>query len=360
MSVELDIFEPRTMLEGVMTMKPAQRWFLDTFFSDVRTFDTPTVDIDIYKDKRRMAPFQNPHLEGKVVDDIGFKTRTYKPAYMKPKKRTTAHQILHTRSFGSSLLAAEDPRTKAAAKLGQDFAELDNMIARREEWMALQALQNGEIHIDGDGDDRVVEFDFDPDHIEVLTNLDAWNATGTGYRSDPINDLMTWRLRVLQDSGMAPTDVVLGRNAASAFLNHPLVKDWFNRWNFIPGQINIVASGNTIEYGFIPALGMRLYTVSEWFIDPTDGLEYEMLDANKVLLLNRAAKTTRLYGAIYDLDGLVGVPRFPKSWTDNDPSVRWAQLHSAPLPVINQPDAFFVATVVDEDGSDSTDLVEGG
>lgn len=358
MSVELDIFEPRTMLEGVMQMKPVQRFFLDNFFSEVRTFDTINVDVDIYKEKRRIAPFSNPLLEGKTVDNIGFKTRSYKPAYVKPKMRTTAQQILNTRSVGSPLLVPEDPKAKAAAKLGADFAELDNMIARREEWMALQALQTGEIHIAGDGDDRTVEFDFDPDHIEVLTNLDAWNATGAGYRSDPINDLLTWRRLVLRDSGMAPTDCVLGNNAAMAFLNHPLVRDWFNRWNFIPGQINVAAVGNVIEYGFIPALGMRLYTVNEWFIDPADDLEYEMLDPNKVLLLNRAARTARLYGAIQDLDGLVGVPRFPKSWIDNDPSVRWAQLQSAPLPVINQPDAFFVATVVDEDGSDSTDILE--
>ncbi len=108
--MEIDIFEPRTMMDAVLQMKPAQRFFLDNFFSETRSFDTLVVDVDIYKDKRRIAPFQNPLEEGKVVDNIGFKTRSYKPAYVKPKMRTTAQQILNTRTVGSPLLEAKSGR----------------------------------------------------------------------------------------------------------------------------------------------------------------------------------------------------------------------------------------------------------
>jgi hypothetical protein len=268
--------------------------------------------------------------------------------------RTTAQQILKTRTVGSPLLAAQDPVAKAAAKLGADYAELDAMIARREEWMALRSLQDGELTIVGDGENRVIDFDYDPDHLEVVTEAEAWNDHTEDSISDPIRDLLNWRRLVLRDSGMAPTDVILGNDAALAFLNHPRVKDWFNRWNFVPGTITVSAVGNVIDYGFLSFIGMRLYTLNEWFIDPDDGLEYEMLDGDTVLLLTRGARTTRLYGAIQDLDGLVGVPRFPKTWTDNDPSVRWAQLHSAPLPAINQPDAFFTSVVIDPDAGSDT------
>lgn len=342
MTASIDIFEPRTMLEAVEQMKPAQRWFLDNFFSSVERFDTISVDFDIYKDKRRIAGFDNPLNEGTVVDDIGFKSRTHKPSYMKPKKRTTAQQMLKVRAIGSHLYEQQDPVARAAAKLGADFAELDAMIARREEWMALKVLQTGSIVIDGDGDSRTIEFDFDSNHLVTLSGTALWSDP----LSDPINNLLTWRRLVLRDSGMAPTDCVLGNDAAMAFLNHAKVKDWFNRWNFIPGEIKINAVGNVIEYGFIPALGMRLYTVNEFFIDPSDLVEKEMLDVGKVLLLNRAAKTARLYGAIQVVDGLVGVPRFPMTWLKEDPSVRWAQLHSAPLPVVKQPDAFLSAIVL--------------
>lgn len=360
MAVEQDIFEPRTLADAVFQMKPPQRFMLDNFFPSSKLFTTKSVEVDIYKEKRRIATFQDPLMEGKKVDRIGYKTRTYTPAYMKPKMVTTAEDVLNTRSPGVSPYASESPSQRAADQLGRDMAELDSMITRRIEWMAFQALQTGEITIVSEGDtDRTVEFDFDPDHIEVLTNLDAWNATGTGYRSDPITDLMTWRRLVQRDSGVAPTDVVMGNNAAAAFLDHPKVRDWFNRWNFIPGQIAQTVNNNVINYGFLSFIGMNFYTVNEFFIDPADGLEYEMLDPNKVLLLNRTAGSTEvLYGAIHDLGSLNATPRYMKTWIDNDPSARWIQMHSAPLPVINKPDAFFVATVIDEDGSDSTDLVE--
>lgn len=342
MSVDIDIFEPRTMMEGVEQMKPAERWFLDNFFAAAESFDTISVDFDIFKDKRRIAGFDNPLNEGTIVDDLGYKTRTHKPSYMKPKKRTTAQQLLKVRNIGSNLYTPQDPVARAATKLGQDFAELDAMIARREEWMALKILQTGSVTISGDGDLRTIEFDYDANHLVTLSGTDLWSNSA----SDPINNLLTWRRLTLRDSGLAPTDCVLGNDAAMTFLNHAKVKDWFNRWNFFPGEIKISAVGNVIEYGFIPALGMRLYTVNEFFIDPDDSTEKEMLDASKVLLLNRAAKTKRLYGAIQVIDGLVGVPRFPKSWVKEDPSVRWVQLHSAPLPVVQQPDAFLAATVL--------------
>jgi hypothetical protein len=349
------------MMEAVFQMKPPQRFILDNFFPASKVFTSKTVEVDIYKQKRRIATFQDPLMEGKKVDRIGYKTRSYAPAYLKPKMVTTAEDILNTRSPGVNAYANESPSSRAAEQLGRDMAELDSMITRRIEWMAFQALQTGEITIVSEGDDaRTVEFDFDPDHIVTLTNLDAWNATGAGYRSNPIQDLIDWRKLVMRDSGVAPTDVILGNNAATAFLNHPVVRDWFNRLNFIPGQIKPTVSENVINYGFLSFIGMNLYTVNEFFIDPADGLEYEMLDPNKVLMLsNTAGATAVLYGAIHDLGSLQAVPRFMKTWVDNDPSARWIQMHSAPLPVINQPDAFFVATVVDEDGSDSTDLVEG-
>lgn len=342
MSVTLDIFQPRVMLDAVMQMKPPERFVLNTFFSTVKTFDTLTVDIDIFKDKRRISPFSNPLDEGKVVDAIGYKTRNYKPGYCKPKMRTTAQDLLK-RQPGQHLYAPVDPQARAAAKLGEDLAHLDDMIARREEWMALRALQDGEVTIDGDGDSRTIDFDFDAGHIEALTGTDAWDDAA----SDPIKDLLTWRRIVGRDSGIFPTDVIMGNDAAESFRNHAKVQALFDKFNIFPGEIRIAAQGNVISYGFIAILGMNVYTINEFFIDPDDDTEKEMVDAKNVILLSRNARMARYYGAIQVVEGLVGVPRFPMSWETKDPSARWVQLHSAPLPTIEQPDAVFTAQVLE-------------
>ena len=90
-----NLFDSRTMMAALEQAKPPRTFLLDTFFSGApRTFDTEAVDIDIIKGKRRLAPFVNPRHEGKIVEKRGFKTRSYKPAYVKPKMVTTAEDIL--------------------------------------------------------------------------------------------------------------------------------------------------------------------------------------------------------------------------------------------------------------------------
>ena len=62
----MDIFDTRTMLEAVEQMPSARRFLLNTFFNGGNpvTFATKTVDIDIIKGKRKMAPFVHPRLPG--------------------------------------------------------------------------------------------------------------------------------------------------------------------------------------------------------------------------------------------------------------------------------------------------------
>lgn len=339
--MELDIFEPRMMLEAVRQRKPVQRHFLDRYFSRVRTFETLSVDIDIWKDKRRIAPFANPLSEGQTVDSIGYITKNFRPPYMKPKMRTTAQELLK-RPAGQHLYAPVNPLQRGAEKLGEDLGTLDDMISRREEHMALRALQDGSYTVTGEGVARTIEFDFESDHLVTLSGTDLW----THADSDPINDLLVWRRRVLRHYGYAPTDVYLGNGAAKAFLANTKVRALFNLWNIDPGKIAPSVADNMIHYGYIQAIGMSVHNINEFFIDPADGVEKEMLDDGRCLLMTQGLRAARYYGAIQVVDGLVAVPRFPMSWIEKDPSVRWVQLHSAALPAIEQPDAILSATVI--------------
>lgn len=337
----LELFETRTMVDAVRQIKTPDTWLLSNFFTREKIFDTKKVDVDIYKARRRIARFDNPNAAGTVVTATGFKTITMEPAYMKPKIPTTADQLLN-RGVGENLYDGKTAEQRAGEKLGEDFAELDAMIVRRLEHMAWRAVQDGNCVISGDGVSRTEDFDFDANHTEALLTVDQWDET----TADPIADLLRWRKTVLRDYGYAATDVVFGESAASAFLNHPTVQDWFNKWNFVPGQIRPDARQNIISYGFIPALGMSLHQVTEFFIDPADGSEKEMVDANRVLLLTRGMRATQYYGAIMHMNALVGMKRFPHSYLTDDPSMRWVQLHSAPLMVPNEADAIFTATVI--------------
>jgi len=86
---------------------------------------------------------------------------------------------------------------------------------------------------------------------------------------------------------------------------------------------------------------------SAWYIDPADSVEKPILPTGTVILASPAIEGVRAYGAIRDEQaGLQAAPYFVKSWTEEDPSVRFIMMQSAPLVVPYRPNASFKAKVL--------------
>lgn len=347
-----DLFNSRTMMQALEQIESPKTWFLSTFFTGApRTFETEAVDMDIIKGKRRLAPFVNPMREGKVVEKRGYSTRSYKPAYVKPKMVTTAEDMMK-RDPGQHIYAQNSgPAMRAAQEVGRNLAELNEMILRREEWMCAQALTTGHCPIIGEGVHDDVDFLMSATHKPVLSGTARWSDLDD---STPLDDLKTWKRLISKDSGINPTVCLMGLTALDAFLKCEQVigtdgggKNIFNMINVQMGRINpqLLPEGVTY-YGYLQELGLNIYTYEEWYVDDESDIDTPMMPTNKVLLGNPAARTEKLYGAIKDLSALAAVPRFPKSWIVEDPSSRWIMVQSAPLMVPVQVDAFLCATVL--------------
>ena len=111
-----------------------------------------------------------PDQDGKLVERGGYQTKTYKPPYIKEIIPTEAANLM-LRAAGETIYQQNVglPAQRAARQLGLDLAELDDMITRREEWMAAQALFTGQITVIGDGVDDLIDFGYESDHKVVLT-----------------------------------------------------------------------------------------------------------------------------------------------------------------------------------------------
>lgn len=336
----IDLFSTRTMLEAVRQMQPVRTFLKNTFFTNVRTFDTEHVDVDIIKGKRRMAPFVSPKIGGKVVERLGYRTNTYKAPMLAPKLATTAEQLLK-RLPGEPLYSGMSPEDRAAEQLGRDLAELDEIITRREEWMCAQALFTGQIHIVGDGVDEVIDFGLT--NKEVLAGTAKWSDPN----SDPLADLKRWRREIIKASGFSPDIVIMSSDAADAFLAHEKVQKLLDLRLVDTGQINPQTLPNGATYiGRIAEVGVNIYTYDEWYLDD-DGIEKPMVPEKTVLMASTAARFDMLYGAFIDAEeGVFDLPRIPRSWVEKDPSVRWVQMISRPLPVPQNIDSIYVATVL--------------
>jgi hypothetical protein len=345
--MSLDLFETRRMLAALEQRKPPRSFLLDTFFSGSETFDTEHVDIDIWKGKRRLAPFVNPRKEGKVVESQVYKTRSYKPPYIKPKKVTTAEDILK-REMGQHIYGSNmSQMQKAAQRLGKDLAELDDMILRREEWMAAQVLTTGKVRCQGDGIDETIDFLMEAEHLPVLAGAALWSATTT---AKPLQNMRDWKRLIAKDSGVNPTDVIMSPDVYDAMLYTDEVKgtnNLFDNRRIMLGQIEPRDVGGGVTYiGRITELGLDLWTYEEWYVDEFDDeTEKSMIPTGKLIMGSPNAYTRRLYGAIKDLKSTGAVRRFPKSWEVEDPSARFVMVQSAPIPALHQVDAFLCATV---------------
>lgn len=341
----MDIFDTRTMLAAVEQMHTPSTFLLNTFFAASETFPTKTVDVDIVKGGRKLAPFVSPRVKGKAVERDGFISSNITPAYIKPKMETNAEQLLK-RSPGQNPYATQTPGERAAIQLGKDLSSLHDQITRREEWMAASALSTGKVIVKGDGVDMEVNFQMPTEH-NITSLTDKW-GTAT---ADPIGNLRTWARQVMKKSGRRPTHAVLSGAAQDAFMRSEQVHKLLNTRRIDMGMINPQNMPEGVVYlGYLNDPGIDLYAYMEWALNPeTDELE-PMIAEGQILMGSNQAQNKRLYGAIQDVQaietGMVEAARFPKTWEEQDPSARWLMLQSAPLPALLEPDAFLTAKVI--------------
>lgn len=75
MANEISIYEPRCLAEVVRTTPPVRTFFLDNYFTNIKTFATKSVDIDVVKGDRRMASFVHPLVGGQVLKNEAIRPR---------------------------------------------------------------------------------------------------------------------------------------------------------------------------------------------------------------------------------------------------------------------------------------------
>lgn len=341
----VDIYQTRTMLQAMRQEAPTNMFLLDMLFGRIETFDTEHVDIDIVKGDERLAPFVSPRVEGKLMEEQGFTTRSYKPGYVKPKYVTEAADLIKDRVAGENIYQGDAP-SRAAIRLAKQLTDGENQIARREEWMAAQGLTTGKVDVIGDGVNYQIDFGMNPTHLVTLSGTSLWSDA---TNSNPLGDIADWAT-LISDDGFANANILIGGRAAiKALFENANVTKALDTRRINMGEINpsSLAPGVTY-YGTLIANGVNVdvYQYIGSYKD-NNGVRQRYIPDNKVVLTSTEADFRRNFGAIADLDaGLIPMMSFPKTWVTEDPSARHVLIQSAPLPAPHQIDAIVTATVV--------------
>ena len=338
------IYDKRTLLGAVRLMEAPRTFLRDTFFTNVKTSATESVEIDIVKGDRAVAPFVHPVLGGKIIANKGYQTKTYKPPLVAPEKIITAKD-LQNRLPGENPYATVSPEERNAQKTAEFLEQLEDQITRREEVMCSQAIFEGKIYIKGEGLDEVIDFGF----TNNATITTKWGAAG----ANPISDLEAI-YQMVQTNGMVnPGICIMANNVAAAFISNDKVQKYLDIKNYNLAKIEPKVLPNGVRYlGRIDLLDLDIYTYSGIYTDDWSGstaVTKKFVPDNKLIMLPIDANFTLSYGAVEIADDkteeiyLVEGKRVPDIYTERKPVRKILNLSSRPLPILDKVDSFAVA-----------------
>ena len=340
----LGMYETAELVQTVRNLFVAQTFLLDTFFPNIIEADTPQVAIDVDIGKRRLAPFCSPLVEGKLVESRRFVTNLFTPAYVKDLRKPDLLKPVR-RAIGERLLGAMSPAERFEANLAYELMDQMDMMKRRLEWMAAQALTTGTVTIVGEGypDPIVVNFQRDPSLTVGLSGAAAWGQTGVS----PSDSVIAWSATVLQKSGAVVTDVVFTNSPWQAFKSDVNVINaiWTERGG--PSELEL---GGRIQTGAVN-MGRwgqyRLWLYNDWFVDPVTDIESPMLPDGTVILSSPELQGTRAFGCILDPEFAYGALAFaPKMWIEKNPASVNLLMQSSPIVIPSRVNAALCATVM--------------
>lgn len=324
----MDIFTTGVLARVVQALPLPAPFILNNFFGEIQTEESEEIHFDVDKNRPRLAPFVLPTVPGRVVKSKGYTTNTFKPAYIKDKRVFTAQRALK-RAAGEAIGGTLSPAQRMQLLLAQDLTDQLDMLTRRQEVMAIEALVTGKVTVKGeDYPEVVVDFGRHADLTQELLTTDRWGETDV----DPLDDVEAWALSVTEHSGAAPDTLVMDLKAWKLFSASERVQKLLDRFRGSDTLASTVGGHGAKFMGNIGDYDIWVYT--GFYEDPDSGALVPFLADHTVILASKMVEGVRAYGAIQDEEaGLQPLSYFAKSWLEKDPGVRYLLMQSAPLTV---------------------------
>jgi hypothetical protein len=336
----MDIFSTGVLARVVSELPAPAPFFLNSFFRAIQTETSEEIHFDIESGRRRLAPFVSPIVAGQVVRSKGYQTKTFTPAYVKDKRVFDASRPFK-RAIGERIGGDMSPAQRMQAALAYDLKDQIDMVTRRQEVMAIEALRTGKIVVVGDNYPEVeVNFGRDASLTVALITTARWGESGVS----PLADVRTWSMNITKLSGTAANVVVMDPKAFDLFAADPAVAKLLDRFRGSDMLVPTVVGEGGRYMGSIGEFD--IWVNAGWYEHPTTGALTPFLPDYTVIITSADLEGTRCYGAIKDEEaGFQAVPYFAKSWVEKDPAARMLLLQSAPLPVPYRVNASMCATV---------------
>ena len=348
----LNYTDTAVLLAAYKQQKAPNTFLQNRYFPDGTVFTTPQVLVEYKDGNQKIAPFVSPEVGGKVIRRDGYKATAYEPAFIAPK-RTLTIDDLAKKGFGEALYGELTPEERALKITADDLTEMDEMIVRRHEQMCAQVLQENALTMNHYGDDnklinvKKIEYFNDKNDAVYAPNV-AWTAAN----ADILGDVAAIALE-LAKRGLPAVDVILGTEAADAFLNNEKVQKLLDNRNYNIGAVDPTEGfPEAVFLGVINCKGYKLNFIQyAATYEAEDGTIKPFIDP-KVAIVTAPACGVTNYGAITQIN--YGENNFTTHAEKRVPlyaikdQVREVALRTAPLVQPKHKNAFVKATVIFE------------
>lgn len=343
----MDIYKTKVILQAVEQIKPVNTFLRTVFFPFSKTLLTEDVLIDSKKGKRKVAPFVAPRVGGVVVSREGYKTNKITAPRIAPERALTIDDI-SSRLMGEAIESTKTPEQRQAEILGQDIAELTEMIDRREELMVRELLFSNKIPVKGYADynsKNTVDMVIDYGKKEEFKITNLWNTK----EANIFSDLKSMREKIVKESGVSPNILIMASDVIDALLENEKFMKLLDTKNINVGQIDPKILVNGANYwGRLTALGIDLYSYDEWFLDD-DNKEKAMIPEGSILMGSQGLGTVA-YGLVTQMEqtGFKSYEgsKVPKIWDDMNNDIRKLRITSRPIPIPTYLDSWITTKVI--------------
>jgi len=306
------------------------------FSSNVETKPTETIELSYLSGDREVAPFVRKNGEAIMIAGYSETYATVEAPNIRLKRPLTPHPTLFDRKPGTVIFPSSGEQISAVqAHIARDSQKIADHIANAEEWMAAMAIRGTIAYEVEDGEVFTITFPKPAGHTVTVSPL--WTTT-----SNPEADFQTASELISDSVGLVPTDAIMGRNAAAAFVKNARVMNLLDNrridFGFLELQ-NQFRDDGALYLGMFN--GIRCWRYGRAL--SVNGVSTRLIrdDYVEFVCATPSAQNVAYYGAIPDWDafeeGNFQGQRFSKSWKQKDPSVMQLLGHSRPLFVPRRP-----------------------
>jgi hypothetical protein len=353
MPTSADVLSYSTLTPAVNEMKSPNSMLKNMFFSRNVPVATRNIELSFLRRGRKIAPFVKRNGAGIMTSGRNEEFRVVSPAHIRVKRPMTPTELLNKRRPGSVIHIdaggiAAAARQYMADELGMLMDDVDNS----EEYLCALALRGSLSYVAEDEAAFEIDFLRSATHDVTLTGADLWSAT----TSSPRADFLTALQLVNDDVSLNVTDVVLGADAADAFISHAQVQTQLNINTGVALRMGLIDMTNQFQESGAMLLGEFVHGIRVWRYArqvEVAGVAVDLIRPDHAEFIARtpAAQMVTYYGAIEDMKAIgagqvLQSKRFSKSWEEEDPSARMLLVESNPLPCMRRPDATVSMKVV--------------